>query len=109
MNILARILGVNYRTTILGIGVIFAAIGRIVIAYRSKDFEALANDGQLIAETVTALLAGLGIVLAKDANVSGVGTQAVSVDSSGKVTNVEGKAVGQQPAKPPQNAAQLKD
>lgn len=101
MNPLAHILGINYRTTILGIGVIFAAVGRVMLAWRTRDFVALANDGQLIAETVAGILAGVGLFIAKDANVTGVGTKAKTVDSSGTVTNVAGDVVGHQPADPP--------
>lgn len=106
MNPLARILGINYRTTILGIGVIVAAVGRISLAFRSKnyDFVLLAEDGQLIMTTLTALLAGLGLFIAKDANVTGAGTTAKTVDSSGTVTNAAGTVVGQQPPTPPSGA-----
>lgn len=102
MDALNKILGINYRTTILGIGVIVAAVGRLVLAYKAKDFTSLANDGQLIAETVAALLAGLGLFVAKDSSVTGTGSQAKSVDSAGTITNVEGQAVGHQPTLPPQ-------
>lgn len=101
MNPLAKILGVNWRTTILGIGVIFAAVGRIGIAYRTRDFEALANDGQLIAETSAQILGGLGLLVAKDVNVTGAGTQAKTVEGDGTITNTAGAVVGQQPATPP--------
>lgn len=95
-NWLTHILGINFKTTILGIGVIFAAVGRVLIAYRSKDFVGLANDGQLIMETIAALLAGFGLVKAKDQNVTGTGTGARSIDSTGVITNREGTVVGQQ-------------
>lgn len=96
MNILARILGVNYRTTILGIGIIFAAVGRMALAYRTRDFESLANDGQLIAETIGALLAGLGLFIAKDSSVTGVGTDAKTLTGDGVIKNVDGDTVGRQ-------------
>jgi hypothetical protein len=101
MEILNKVFGINYRTTILGIGVVFAAAGRVVLAYKAKDFSALAEDGQLIMETTAALLAGLGLLIAKDAKVTGVGTQAKAVDSSGVVKNVEGEVIARQPAMPP--------
>lgn len=90
MDILNKIFGINYGTTILGIGVIFAAVGRVGIAWKAKDFTQLAADGDLIMTTLAALLAGVGLILAKDRNVSGAGTKSVSVDSSGLVTNTEG-------------------
>lgn len=104
MNSLNRIFGINWRTTILGVGVIVAAVGRIILAFRSKnyDFIALAEDGQLIMTTLAALLAGVGLFIAKDSAVTGTGTQAKAVDSAGMVTNVEGTVIARQPATPPQ-------
>ena|SRR5690349_25028895 len=98
---LNRIFGINWRTTILGLGVIVGAVGRITLAFRSKhyDFSALAEDGQLIMTTAGLLLSGLGLYIAKDASVTGVGTTAKAVDSSGAITNVEGDKVGQQAPK----------
>ncbi len=101
MNILNRIFGINYRTTILGIGVIVAAAGRIGLAYKTKDFTAIANDGQLIMETAGGVLAGLALLFTKDAKVTGAGTLAKTVDSTGTVTNADGKVVDQQPQQPP--------
>jgi hypothetical protein len=101
MDALTKILGINYRTTILGIGVIVAAVGRILIAWRTKDFTAIAEDGQLVAETVAAILAGLGLFIAKDSTVTGVGVLAKTVDSAGTLTNIDGAVVGQQPPAPP--------
>lgn len=99
MDILNRIFGINYRTSILGIGVIVAAGGRVLMAFRSKnyDFPALAEDGQLIMNTAAALLAGWGLLIAKDNSVTGVGGSAKVIDSAGTVTNVAGVVVGHQP------------
>lgn len=100
MLILNRLLGINWRTTILGIGVIVAAIGRITLAFRSKnyDFVVLADDGQLIMTTLVGLFAGVGLFIAKDSSVTGAGPTAKAVDSSGVVTNVEGERVAKQPS-----------
>lgn len=98
---LNKMLGINYRTTILGVGVIVAAVGRFVLAYRSKnyDFTALAEDGQLVMTTLAGILAGFGLTKAKDQNVSGAGSKAVSVNSSGVITDTEGKVVAHQEPK----------
>lgn len=93
-----KLLGINWGTTLAGVSVIVAAIGRIALAYRTRDFGAIFNDGQLVLQTVVAIVAGLGLISAKDKNVTGVGTTAKAVDSSGIVTNVEGDKVGKQPA-----------
>jgi len=102
MDWINKVLGINWKTTILGIGVIVAASGRFALAFRSKnyDFIALADDGQLIMTTLTGILAGVGLTKAKDQNVTGTGSGAVSVDSAGTVTNREGTVVGKQPEEP---------
>lgn len=96
---LSKALGINYRTTIIGVGVIVGAVGRILLAFRSKqyDFTALAEDGQLIMTTAGAILGGFGLIIAKDSSVTGAGTMAKAVDSSGTITNVQGDEIGKQP------------
>lgn len=93
-----RLLGINWKTTLAGITVLIAAVGRIIAAYRTKDFGAIFGDAQLVIETIGTVLIGLGLLSAKDSNVTGAGTTAKAVDSSGVVTNVEGDRVGKQPA-----------
>lgn len=97
-GLFTKLLGLNWKTTLAGITAIIAAISRIAVAYRTRDFQAIFNDGQLIIETIGVLIVGLGLMTAKDQNVTGVGTAAKVVDTStGQVTNSEGKVVGQQP------------
>lgn len=88
-----KVLGINWRTTTLGIGVIVAAGSRILLAFRSKHFDivAIADDGQLIATTAGALLMGAGLLIAKDAKVVGAGDDAKTVHGDGKVTDVDGE------------------
>jgi hypothetical protein len=98
-----KILGINWRTTLLGWSVMVAAVGRIAVAWRTRDFGAILADGQLILETVATLLAGFGLIKAKDQHVIGAGTQARTIDTStGDITNREGQTVGKEPALPPQ-------
>lgn len=94
---LDKILGINWKTTLAGLAAIVAAFGRIAVAYKTRDFEAILTDGQLVMETIITLIIGLGLLKAKDQNVTGVGAVAKTVDSSGIVTNREGEVVGQQP------------
>lgn len=91
-----KLLGINWKTTLAGISAIIAAVGRIAIAYKSRDFAAILQDGQLIIETITMIILGLGLLKAKDQNVTGTGTAAKSVDSTGEITNREGEVIGQQ-------------
>lgn len=97
-SVFQKLLGLNWGTTLAGISVIVAAVGRIGLAYRTRDFGAIFNDGQLVLQTIVAIVAGLGLISAKDKNVTGAGTTAKTVDSSGVVTNIEGDRVGKQPA-----------
>lgn len=75
------ILGLNWKTTLAGLSVIVAAIGRIALAYKTKDFGAILTDGQLVLSTVISIIAGLGLIKAKDQNVTGAGPAAVNVDT----------------------------
>lgn len=94
---LTALLGVNWKTTLAGLSVIVAGLGRIVLAWKSRDFESVLTDGQLLLSTLIAVLAGLGLVKAKDQNIIGAGATAKTVDSDGQVINREGIVVGQQP------------
>lgn len=97
MDWINKLLGINWKTTLAGISVIVAAVGRIALAYRTKDFEAIFTDGQLVLSTVIGIIAGLGLIKAKDQNVTGTGSQAAIVDNAGTMTNREGAIVGHQP------------
>lgn len=101
MNILNGIFGINWATTSAGVMVIIAAIGRIALAWKAKDFESILTDGQLLLSTLLAVAAGLGLMKAKDSNVTGAGAVAKAVDSEGTVTNIEGDVIGSQPIIPP--------
>jgi hypothetical protein len=102
MDLLNKILGINWKTTITGIGVIVAAGGRMLMAFRTKnyDFVLLAEDGQLIMTTLGLLLTGVGLLKAKDENVTGTGDGALTSDSSGALKNREGIVVVEAPPQP---------
>jgi hypothetical protein len=97
-SIFQKLLGINWGTTLAGIAAIVAVIGKILLAYRTKDFSAIFSNGQELFADISLLLVGLGLIAAKDRNVTGVGSVAKTVDSSGTVTNVEGEVVGKQPS-----------
>lgn len=94
-----KLLGINWKTTLAGIAVIVAAGGRILVAYRTRDFESILTDGQLLLETLSLVIVGLGLAKAKDQNVTGTGSAAATVNDSGVMTDREGKVVGHQPPK----------
>lgn len=75
------ILGINWRTTLAGIAAIVAAVSRIAIAYRTRDFEAIFTDGQFILTTVFGIIVGLGLLKAKDQSVTGAGANARDVET----------------------------
>lgn len=54
----------NWKTTVAGIGAALTAVGAIVTGIASGDFSVLASN-------VPALIAGLGLLFAKDWNVTG--------------------------------------
>lgn len=93
-GIISKLLGINYRTTLAGFMAIVAAVGRIAVAYRTRDFEAIITDGQLIIETVGIIMLGLGLMKAKDQSVTGAGPVAVQVAADGSATDREGEDVG---------------
>lgn len=78
---LKALLGLNWKTTLAGITVIVAALGRIALAYKTKDFGAIFTDGQLVLSTLVGIIAGLGLIKAKDQNVTGAGPTALNVDT----------------------------
>lgn len=94
MSWINKLLGINWKTTLGGLALVVAAVGRIVLAYKTRDFEAIFADTKLIMETVIALIAGLTLTQAKDQNVTGAGPVAVQVAADGSATDREGEDVG---------------
>lgn len=82
---LKALLGINWKTTLAGVTAIIAAFGRIAVAWRTRDFSAIFTDGQLIVETIGMIVLGLGLLKAKDQNVTGAGTAAKTIHSDGTV------------------------
>lgn len=94
MSWINKLLGINWRSTLGGITLIVAAVGRIVLAYKTRDFEAIFADSKLVMETIIALIAGLTLTQVKDQNVTGAGPIAVTVAADGGATDREGEDVG---------------
>ncbi len=94
---LKKILGINYQTTLPGILAIVAVLGKILAEYRTRDFGAIFSSSQELFTDITLVLAGIGLITAKAANVTGVGTQAATVTDSGKLVTADDQIVGQQP------------
>src|SRR5436190_20654292 len=99
---LNKILRINYRTTAAAIIAIAGLAANVEVAWKARNFLAVVDNAQMIMLNLSLIAGAVGFLNAKDANVTGAGTQAKTVDSSGTVTNVEGKELGQQPMIPPQ-------
>ena len=83
MSVIKWLLGLNWKTGLAGWTIIIAAVGRILVAYKTKDFGAIFTDGQLILTTVVSIAAAFGLIKAKDQNVTGAGEDAVIVHKDG--------------------------
>lgn len=93
---LIKLVGINFRTTIAGITALLAVFAAIVAAWKAKDFKAIFDNLPTLFTTLAVVLTALGLIKAKDQNVTGTGTGAKSVSSEGEITNREGKLIGQQ-------------
>lgn len=94
---ITKILGINFRTTLAGITSLAAIAGAILAAWKAKDFQAIFDNLPLFFTALAVVATALGLMKAKDQNVTGVGVAAKTVDSSGVVTNREGNVIGKQP------------
>lgn len=98
---LLKILGINWKTTLAGLSSIGAIIAAIIAAVKARDFRAVFDNLPLLFTALSVVLTSLGLLAAKDKTVTGVGSQALLVDSTGTATNVEGEEVGRQSPIPP--------
>lgn len=78
-DLLTRLLGINWKTTLAGWTAIVAVFGRLVAAWRTKDISAILTDGQELLLDISILLAGVGLIKAKDGNTTGAGPDARKV------------------------------
>jgi hypothetical protein len=97
-TVFAKIGVINWKTTGSAVIAIAGLAVNIQVAWKAKDFMAVVNNAQMVMLNLGLIATALGLLGAKDSNVTGAGTQAKAVDSSGVVTNVEGEKVGKQPA-----------
>lgn len=95
---LKKLLGINWKTTLPGILVIFGLITKIGAALRTKDFGTVFTSAQELIPDVIALLMGIGLIAAKASDVTGVGTQAAKVTETGKLVTADDKIIGTQPS-----------
>jgi hypothetical protein len=78
-SLLIKFFGINWKTTILGWSAIVALIGKIGLAWRTKDIAAILNNGQELLLDISILLGGIGLIKAKDGNTVGAGTSAIKI------------------------------
>lgn len=71
-----RLLGVNWKTTIMGVGSLITALGVILNSWRTKDVSAIFSQAQTLLPIITLILTGLGFLNAKDNNTTGAGEKA---------------------------------
>lgn len=88
---------INWKTTATSITALIAAGGIILNAYRTKDFATIFTQSQTMVPIIILLLTSLGFLSAKDSTVTGVGTQAATVDAKGELKTVDDVLVGTQP------------
>lgn len=73
---LQKLLGVNWQTTLAGLGVIFGLIVKIIAAIKVKDFASVLTDVKELVPDIMALAIALGLIAAKDGGVTGTGSGA---------------------------------
>jgi len=75
-----KLLGVNWKTTVAGLGSLITAVGVIVNALRTKDFSTVFSQSQTLVPIIVLILTGLGLMNAKDNNTTGAGDAAKKPD-----------------------------
>lgn len=96
-----KLLGINWKTTLAGITSLMAIAGAMFAAWKAKDFQAIFDNMPLFFTALGVVITALGLMKAKDQNVTGTGATAKTLDAStGTLTNREGDVVGHQPVKP---------
>jgi hypothetical protein len=82
-KLMTRILGVNWQTTSAGVLALIAVAGKLLLAYRTKDVEAILSNGQEMFLDLNLIAIGIGLIKAKDNNTVGAGTTAVKLHDDG--------------------------
>lgn len=91
---ITKILGINFKTTLAGIGSLAAIAAAIIAAWKEKDFQAIFDNLPLLFTALGVVIASLGLLKAKDQNVTGAGPVAVTVTADGSATDRQGEDVG---------------
>lgn len=99
MELINKILGLNWKTTLAGLTALGAVGASIIAALKARDFNAIFDNLPTFFTTLAVVLTALGLIKAKDQNVTGAGSQAAAVDFAGQLVNREGKVVGHQTPK----------
>lgn len=79
-SLMQQIAGVNWKTTIAGIGVLVALVSKILLELRTKDFSSLITSVNELVPDISAVLIAIGLLSAKDNNTTGAGDSAVKKD-----------------------------
>jgi hypothetical protein len=90
-GILIKLVGFNWKTTLLGLAAISSVVGKILLAWRTKDIVAVFSNGQDLMLDVGIVLGGIGLIKAKDANTVGAGVSAAKVHDDGSISSATTK------------------
>lgn len=75
-----NILGINYRTTLMGLLALIAVVGKLVVAFKTKDLDSIGPLLNELLPIIAGLLLAIGLTKAKDQSVTGAGPTARDVD-----------------------------
>jgi hypothetical protein len=96
-KIFAQLGIINWKTTMTGISGLILTGGTILNAWRTKDFQTIFTQSQTLIPIILGLILSLQGLAAKDSTVTGIGTQAATLDDKGQLKNVDNVTVGTQP------------
>lgn len=68
MNILQKILGVNWKTTLAGLAALAAVAAKVYADIKTKDVASFFSDTQSLIGEVAGIGVGIGLIQAKDNN-----------------------------------------
>lgn len=96
LKIVRKILGLNWKTSLAGWTLLFATLGTVAAAWKNKDFVALFTNLSSVVAIIGGIAGALGLINAKDGNITGVGPGAKQLNETTGAVEVRAE-----PAIPP--------